>query len=306
MKSISIPKPLLALFSRPVFFTGMIGAALFFVFGLSSCKKEEQVDDPVILEAKTEKDVEYGGDPKYKMDIYLPEGRNERTTPVMIMIHGGAWMEGDKADLNPFIDELKIRLPDYAIFNINYRLYDQNSGANRFPTQENDVRAAVSYIMEHRKDYHVSDKVVLLGASAGAHLSLLQGYKYNSEVKVQAIVDFFGPTDMKVMYESPTNVLLQLVVLYVMGGTPDMLPDLYRESSPINYVDAQSPPTIILHGGTDQLVKPSQATALRDKLQEKGVTHEYVFYPNEGHGWTGDNLDDSFTRITTFLKNNVH
>ncbi len=74
---------------------------------------------------------------------------------------------------------------------------------------------------------------------------------------------------------------------------------------PINFVTSQSPPTIILQGGTDPLVSPSQAIALKNKLQTMGVSHQYVFYNAESHGWTGVNLVDSFDKIQAFLVANV-
>ncbi|MEI9807388.1 MAG: hypothetical protein WDO16_05610 [Bacteroidota bacterium] len=68
------------------------------------------------------------------MDVYLPAGRSKTTTKLIILIHGGAWATGDKSDFNVFVDTLKIRLPDYAICNINYRL--ANIGGNFFPTRK--------------------------------------------------------------------------------------------------------------------------------------------------------------------------
>jgi acetyl esterase/lipase len=239
------------------------------------------------------------------MDIYLPAGRSANSTKVMILIHGGAWSSGDKADLNPYVDTLKKRLPDYAIVNINHRL--SNGTSIFFPSQENDVKAAIEFIISKTAEYNISGKIVLLGASSGAHLALLQGYKYTSPVKVKAIVDFFGPTDMIDLYNNPASPLIPAsTIAQIVGATPTTNPTLYQESSPINYVIAQSPPTIILHGGLDLLVSPNQALALKNKLQTMGVTHQYVFYPTEGHGWTGPNLTDSFNKIEAFLEANVN
>ena len=68
---------------------------------------------------------------------------------------------------------------------------------------------------------------------------------------------------------------------------------------------AQSPPTIILHGGTDIVVSPSQSLSLNVKLSISGVIREYIVYPTEGHGWVGANLTDSFNKIQAFLAANV-
>jgi dipeptidyl aminopeptidase/acylaminoacyl peptidase len=91
-----------------------------------------------------------------------------------------------------------------------------------------------------------------------------------------------------------------------VGATPTNNPDLYYQSSPINFVTQQSPPTIIFQGGVDPLVSPSQSQALNEKLQTLGVIHQYVFYPAEGHGWFGAKLADSFDKLQAFLRDNVN
>jgi acetyl esterase/lipase len=278
-------------------------AVAFFIF---SCKKEKSNNTPPTTVAeKTELNVAYGTNAAQKMDVYLPAGRTTSTTKVIILIHGGGWSGGDKADFTVYVDTLKRRLPGYAIFNINYRLAAGTS--NLFPTQENDVNAAISFIYGKRNEYAISDKFVLLGNSAGGHLSLLQAYKYSSPVKIKAVVDFYGPTDLVDMYNNPASIFAPPAALAaVVGGTPTTIPVMYQQSSPINFVTAQSPPTIILQGGVDILVAPSQSSALNNKLQTFGVINQYVFYPAENHGWVGATLTDSFDKITAFLNANVN
>jgi acetyl esterase/lipase len=255
--------------------------------------------------AQTLPDVAYGSDPKQKMDVYLPSGRSTSTTKVIILIHGGGWSTGDKTDFTPYVDTLKLRLPGYAIFNINYRLAAGTT--NLFPTQENDVASAVAFIYSKRNEYNISGKFVLLGASAGAHLALLHAYKNITPVTIKAVVDFFGPVDLVDMYDHPASLLAPPGALAaVVGTTPATNPTLYQQSSPINFVTAQTPPTIILQGGVDPLVSPSQALALNAKLQAMGVVHQYIFYPTESHGWVGANLTNSFNAIQVFLTANVN
>ena len=266
-----------------------------------ACRK----NDVTTLAADTKLNTAYGSDSLQKMDIYLPAGRTTTSTKVIILIHGGAWSSGDKADFTAYIDTLKKRLPSYAVFNINYRL--ASVGVNNFPTQEMDVKSAVEFIYNKSNEYHVSQTIVLLGASAGGHLALLQGYKNTSPVKVKAIVDFFGPTDMVDLYNNPASPLIPpATVAAIVGATPTTNPVLYQQSSPINFVTAQSCPTIILQGGLDPLVSPNQSLALKNKLQTMGVINQYVFYPGEGHGWVGANLSDSFDKIALFLAANVN
>lgn len=266
---------------------------------VAACQKEA-ADNPGSIPASAMMNVAYGSDAAQKMDIYLPAGRNTAGTKVMVLIHGGAWASGDKTDFASFVDSLQRRLPGYAIFNINYRL--STGATNPFPTQENDTKAAIEFIYSKRDEYKISDKFVLLGTSAGGHLALLQGYKYNNPVKVKAVVSFFGPTDITDLYNNPASPFIPAATIaQIVGATPAGNPALYQQSSPINFVTAQSPPTILLHGGMDPLVSPSQAVALEAQLQLAGVQHQYVFYPAEAHGWVGDNLVHSFNQVQAFL-----
>lgn len=277
---------------------------LFLIILIQSCQKDNDPIDNGPATAQTQLNVAYGTDPKHMMDIYLPAGRTEASTKVIILIHGGAWATGDKTEFNQYVDTLKKRQPDYAIFNINYRL--ATALGNFFPTQENDVKAALDFIITKSSEYKISQKIVLLGASAGGHMALLQGYKYSAPVKVKAIVDFFGPSDMVGMHNSPADPSTVPLLQVLMGGTPATNPNMYQQSSPINFVNAQSPPTIILQGGIDPVVPIGQSTELRTKLQTLGVVHQYVFYPTEGHGWFGTNLTHSFNAIQAFLAANVN
>jgi acetyl esterase/lipase len=280
---------------------------LFFtVTVLASCQKN--VDDNNGnnngLSAQTYLDVAYGNDASQKMDVYLPANRSTATTKVIIMIHGGAWYSGDKLDFKEFVDTIKRRQPDYAIFNINYRL--ANGVTNSFPAQENDVKSAVEFIFGKKDEYNISEKFILLGASSGAHNALLQAYKYSTPVKIKAVADFFGPAnlvDLYNFYDASTQPLLATIV----GGTPTSNPAIYQSSSPINFINAQSPPTIIFHGGLDPVVPPAQSAALAAKLQLNGVINQYYLYPTETHAtFTPVNLTDALNKLQAFLNANVN
>ncbi len=273
---------------------------LLFVQCFLSCKKNNKPADDVAI-AKTTLNISYASDARNKMDVYLPANRSEANTPVMVMIHGGAWAEGDKADFTPFVDTMKRRLPQYAIFNITYRLV--NNGQNLFPAQEQDVKKCIEYINSKRSEYKISAMFILIGASAGGHLALLQSYKYTSPIKVKAVVSFFGPTDLTQLYNSPPNPLLPLLLFNVTGTNPTTNPAIYQQSSPATFAVGGSSPTLLLHGGLDPLIPASQSTLLRDKLNTLSVPNQFVLYPNGGHGdWDGPTYFDAFNKIDAFLK----
>lgn len=282
----------------------MISPFMALALMFSSCVKPVHTDNNTTgVPAETLKNVAYGTDPKQKMDIYLPVNRSTDSTRLILFIHGGGWNEGDKADFDPYVKELQKRLPGYAFANINYRLFNFNTGENKFPAQENDVKAGVGFLKIKVSEYKISETIILLGASAGAHLALLEGYKNNDQGKVKGIVSFFGPTDMIEFYDHHPNPGLPALMKALIGTTPSENKASYEQSSPIHFVTAKSAPTLILQGGQDALVPENQSVLLKNKLTGLGVINQYVYYPNEGHGWAGNNLIDSFDKIAAFLRN---
>ncbi len=281
--------------------------SVFFISIFCACKKTETGSGGTAPEAQTILNVAYGSDTKQAMDIYLPANRSATTTKAMILIHGGAWAGGDKADFTSIgvIDTIKKRFPDYAIFNINYRLAALPA-TNTFPTQETDTKAAVDFIYSNRNTYLISNKFVLLGTSAGGHLALLEAYKYHSPVNIKAVVDFYGPTDMTDMYNNPGSYPA-IAVAALLNGTPSTNPTLYPQSSPLFFANSSSCPTIILQGGLDPLVNPiTQSLALKNKLTAALVINQYVYYPLGGHAdWDAATNTDAFNKVQVFLTANV-
>ncbi len=284
--------------------------AILFLLLSVSCNKSDTVvtPTPTPVAETISMNVAYGTDPLQKMDIYLPANRTTTTTKVLIYVHGGAWIGGDKADLNGAgIDSIRKRLPDYAVFNVNYRLAALPA-TNAFPAQELDVKAAVEFIYANRATYLISDKFVMMGHSAGGHLSLLHAFKYQSPIKIKAVVDFFGPTNMAGMYTDYAGTPAQFGIVALMGGTtPTSNPSFYAASSPLTYATtAAACPTIILQGGTDVTVYPSQSIALKNALTSANVVNQYVFYPLLGHGpWDAATNTDAMNKIQPFLAANV-
>jgi acetyl esterase/lipase len=272
----------------------------------ASCKKEDSGRSLSAGEQVTQKNVSYGTDTSQRMDVYLPAGRATGKTKIMVLVHGGAWSTGDKGDFNDVVAALRSELSDYAIFNINYRLV-LPPGVNLWPAQGDDVASALNFIVSKRNEYQCNtDKIVLIGASAGAHLALLQAYRNNANGKIKAVVDLFGPTDIASLYASyANNPTTQFGLSFWLNGTPTSNPTAYTNASPINFVTAQSPPTIIFHGTADDVVPIGQSANLREKLQIAGVTSEYYTYAGEGHGWQLPNLLDTYTKAIAFIKKYV-
>jgi len=276
---------------------------VFFMSILSSCQQTAFAPGTASLPAATILNVSYGTDSLQRMDVYLPAGRKASTTPSLILIHGGGWNAGSKESFTAYVDSFKKRLPHYAFFNLDYQLV---TGSHLFPTQEHDIRAAIQFISSNAAGYGVDDKrFVLLGASAGAHLALLQAYKYNDPA-IRAVIDFFGPSDLLAMYQRPWHPLVTYALQMITGATPQTNLALYKASSPVNYITATSTPTLIFHGADDGIVDLSQSRILQKKLQSENVSHDLVVYEGERHGWWGATLSNSFDRIESFLETHVN
>ena len=281
---------------------------LFFSLTVTSCKKSSDAGADITTNAAVKLDtinLAYGTDPSQKIDLYLPATRTDANTKVMVLIHGGAWSAGDKSDFTSLIPTLQSGLANYAIININYRLAAPPS-TNLWPTQQTDVNAAFDYIVSKASYFHYNpNKMAVMGASAGAHLALMKAYHYNSDSRIKAVVDFFGPTDMADLYNFQTGVQKQLFELF-MGGTPTTNATAYFNASPLSFVATGVPPTIIFHGTADAVVPYSQSVLLNTALENAAVGHQYNEYPGEPHGqFNATNTADAYSKAIGFTLFNV-
>ena len=281
---------------------------LFFSSAITSCNKgnkSNETKDTAVVKLDM-KNVAYGSDSAQKLDVYLPANRDEANTKVILFIHGGSWIGGDKSEFNDAIASIHPKLAGYAIFNMNYRLV--NNSANGLPDQMSDIKDALNFIESKAEEYKINaNKICLVGASAGAHLALLHAYKNNSEGKIKAVVDLFGPTDLRDLYSNhPVPQQVRYVLTSLLGKSPAANATLYQQSSPINFVNTQTVPTCIFHGSNDMIVPISQSNMLKAKLLANNVKVEMTAYAAEGHGWYGKNLSDTYAKTVQFIKENVN
>ena len=246
-----------------------------FIAGCSSTKR--------IATSFTEEkimDVAYGSFPSSKMDVYLPANRNAQT-PFVILIHGGAWVSGDKKSDTPTQDSLLAH--GIACANINYRFV--NSLQTHYPQMLSDIDSAVNYCIAHAGEWNTrKDNFITSGASAGGHLSLLYGYTTNKKVSVIiAECPVTDLTDTAVLnYE--TKIGLLNVIQKMTGAiyTPGQsLGPEFAASSPIYHV--KNIPTLIIHGTADRTVPYSQAVDLDKMLTTKNITHKLITIPGADH-----------------------
>ncbi len=258
------------------------------------------LEDGSPLEYRQELNVSYGSDSDQVFDIYLPANRN-LDTKVMILVHGGGWTSGDKGDMNPIKDLIRQDLSNIAIVNINYRL--ANDSNPPYPMQINDITSVINFLKNHQNDYIISDDIGFIGTSAGAHLSMLWSYAFDSENDVRMVASIVGPTNFTdPAYLNNENPLLQ-EILDVYGVEPTTA--FLEEVSPYHQVTASAPPTILFYGGLDPLIPTSQGVDMQARLENLGVTHQFTLYPNAGHGWFGLELIDTWTKLRTFTETHL-
>ncbi|WP_187174456.1 alpha/beta hydrolase [Algoriphagus sp. AK58] len=278
-------------------FTRSFLLLFFSAFFLFACSIDQE-NSSEILPALEISNTSYGADPRQKMDIFLPAGRSSDKTPVLIYIHGGAWIDGDKSEfvqVKPLVEQA---FPGFAMISLNYRLYDFVSRQNRFPAQEEDVKSALSFVRSKLAEWNVSDDILLSGASAGAHLALLHGLK-NRESDIRGLIAFFPPTDLTSLFGF--NNLTTLGLTEIMGGTPQTVPTVYQNASPVNFASSDDPPTIFFHGETDQVVPISQSERLETALKNAQIRHQFIRVPNQGHGFTAETNASLLRQAKTFF-----
>ncbi|WOD43777.1 alpha/beta hydrolase [Hwangdonia lutea] len=277
---------------------------LFITLVALSCSNETATEDPIASldpsKYYEELNISYGEDADQKFDLYLPANRTANTK-VMVLVHGGGWSAGDKADMNPIKDLLRQDLPNLAIVNINYRLADENNAP--YPMQMDDITTIINHLKDNKVNYTISETIGFIGTSAGAHLSLLWSYAFDANNSVNMVCSIVGPTNLTdPAYLNNTNPDLQeLLDLYGENASTDFL----EEASPYHQATVLSPPTILFYGGQDPLIPTTQGTDMRDQLQSLGVTHEFTLYPNAGHGWVGLELIDTWVKLKAFIINHL-
>ncbi len=234
--------------------------------------------DPALYE-ETVYEVPYGDDPLQKFDIYLPANRTS-DTKVLIFLHGGGWNAGDKSDYVLPLSGLHGH--DFAIANVNYRLADQTAGIT-LPDLAADVLAAIDYIQLKSNNFVISpDNLILAGHSAGGHLALYTAYHNNASGKIKAVISMAGPADLTDDYFLNTPDLNALIE-NLMGTTYLADTTGWINGSPVTWVSAAAPPTLLQYCSLDTTVPVVQGDIVNTALTNSGTEHSYTIYPLYGH-----------------------
>ena len=260
-------------------------------------------------EVKELKNLEYGRGSGRAMllDLYLPE-KAQKLMPLIIWIHGGAWMAGSKDNPSP---ALRFTRDGYAVAQVGYRL----SQEAKFPAQIHDCKAAVRWLRANAGKYDLDpNRFVAWGASAGGHLVALLGTSggaaelegtvndLKESSRVQGVIDWFGPTDFlqignaesDLRHNAPDSPESKLI-----GGPLLENKDKAAKASPITYVSKDAPPFLIMHGDRDRTVPFNQSELLYAALKKAGVDATLVPMKGAGHGFGGP---DAIAPVRDYLK----
>ncbi len=235
---------------------------------------------------RIERDVEYGNvdGVALLLDAYLPEAGGPH--PAVVQIHGGGWRSGDKAGFAP--EAISYAQDGIAAFSLNYRL----SAVATYPAAVDDCVAAMRFLRTEADRFNINpDRVAVKGNSAGAHLALMMAFLEPQEDdvntagqpisnRVVCVVSQSGPTDFTALDDMKTERAL----VAFMGGPYEENQEAYHQASPVTHVSADDPPALLLHGAVDRHVPYTQATILRDRMEEIGVPVELITIEGGGHG----------------------
>lgn len=265
---------------------GVLVAFSMFFCSLSAISQDKNNQTAQAVPAITiKKDQQYGPDQMQGMDVYLLPNR-DKNTPLVILVHGGGWMAGDKKDAD-FMKNFML-YKGFNVININYRLGNQTN--IHFKEIISDMDRAIKYIVAHAKEWNIrKSKYIFWGGSAGGHLSLLYAYRYDTKNRISAVISLGGPTrlDDDGMIAGAKKEDLEGLLPIITGSkwNPGALSPDYRNASP--YYSKKFVPSMLVHGEKDTIVPNSQAKVMADELAQKGIDHQLIVLPNAGHGGEG-------------------
>ena len=247
-------------------------------------------------------DVSYGTHQRHVYDVHLPAKRDSNT-PIVFMLHGGAWKAGKKEDMNSFVNVLKNKWPDAAIVNSNYRLASNTNNIHHTEIMT-DINAAIAHVVSNQQQYQISTNFGIMGASAGGHLSMINALTENPNGYIKCIGNIFGPSNLRDWsWYNSNNIWLGgnvgTIIAEYVGQTWDST--VYSNLSPRWVADSSSLPIIIFHGNLDPIVPVYQSKNLRNRLSSLQVPHAYHEYI-AFHDFNATQKADAMTKLTAFFK----
>lgn len=249
------------------------------------------------------------------LDIYAPKNSTGEKLPVLIYVHGGGWVEGDKVvNADNYLETTVKKLIDkqYAVISINYTLL---SDSIHFPLPLEDTKDAVRWVRKNAEKYNLdANNIGLFGASAGAHLSMMAAYTPDNtysgspelssySAKVNYVIDHYGPADLNKLFHTrlgtiPVGMiglmskkivglqenLVKGISGYDIRKDQDRAIDYLKTISPVYFV-SEGVPTLIVQGNNDKIVPLNQSKKLHRKLNRAGIQNALIIVDGGVHGF---------------------
>lgn len=249
------------------------------------------------------------------LDLYTPKNTTTEKLPVLIYVHGGGWVEGDKTvHADDYLETtiVKLMAKQYAVISINYTLLNDST---HFPLPLEDTKDAIRWVRKNADKYKLDiNNIGLFGASAGAHLSLLAAYtedntfigspelsSYSS--KVNYVIDHYGPADLNSLFHTKAGTIpvfmigliskkiisLQQNLVKGLSGydinkDQERIIQYFKTISPVNFVSG-GVPTLIVQGDKDKVVPMSQSKKLHRKLNRAKIQNSIIIINGGLHGF---------------------
>lgn len=246
--------------------------------------------------AKVHENVAYDVHPETVMDIFEPPTPGPH--PAVIVIHGGGWVAGNKAGMmGNFVARYLEK--NFVVANVEYRL----AAVAKAPAAVEDALKAADFFLSNAAKYGADPKrVAVTGGSAGGHLALMVGMapksaKLGKPVKVQAVVNFYGITDVDDQLHGANE--REYATTWVPEGPGRVA--LARRVSPMTYVRKDVPAVLTIHGDADKTVPYEHGVKLTRALTKAGAKAEMIPVPKGGHGFPPATLDTLYPQIFEFL-----
>ena len=270
------------------------------------------------------------------LDIFLPDSGATKKYPVVIIIHGGGWVLGDKTlETIYYMQCLKTELlaNRFAVISINYSLVGENI---HLPAPVEDCKDAIRWVRAHANDYNLDTlNIGLWGGSAGGHLALLAAYTTNEQfpgdkelashsARVNYVIDNFGPTELNSLFRMDAGCFSTFLVkvfirklndireklVFAMTGfhikkDKQKIKEINARNSPLGYISVNAVPTIIFHGDNDKVVPISQSRTLKQDLDKYSIKNEMIIVNKGDHGFNNipnDEIDKLVAQSISFIK----
>lgn len=259
------------------------------------------------------RDISYTGDreARHLLDVYVPDNAKE-PLPLIVWIYGGAWMCLDKTSAKGG-PALPSSAHGYVVACIDY----SHTQEAIFPAQVHDAKAAIRFLRAHAKEYHIDpNQIGAWGESSGAYLAAMlgttggvaelegtEGNCLEQSSRVQAVVDFCGPSDFPLRIKTTPELAKGPNVAF-LGGWGDEVMDRAIKASPVTYASKDAPPFLIVHGDKDKGVPFNQGESMFNALKDKGADVTFVPVKDGGHAvMTPQNIRTANEFLAKHLKN---